>query len=257
MKGPRGEKGHMRDPKYSEEEKKDAVDRYEALANEGIRRVREGENVNSDAIQDLIQRLRKTERILKRMGAKFRRFNGFGRTTDQSGTGDGTTDEQLEQKMRPYEHRGFSGVIASDEIKDLKDYTKSGNEMSFIMNLDNSKQPGSHWVPVYIRWGNTKSGGPEVDYADSFGDPPSKSTVSQLKELVKSRGAPYMLKMKVNRLKEQRENSDTCGGHSMRFLADMYAGKTFKEATGYTVERAEHLAKKMEGRGGVPRFGYI
>ncbi len=175
----------------------------------------------------------------------------------QSGEGDGTTDQQLEQKMRPYEHRGFSGVIASDQIKDLKDYTKRGNEMSFIMNLDNHKQPGSHWVPVYIRWGNTKSGGPEVDYADSFGDPPSKSTVSQLKELVKSRGAPYMLKMKINRLKEQRENSDTCGGHSMRFLADMYAGKTFKDATGYTVERAEHLAKKMEGRGGVPRFGYI
>lgn len=175
----------------------------------------------------------------------------------QSGEGDGTTDQQLEQKMRPYEHRGFSGVIASDQIKDLKDYTKHGNEMSFIMNLDNHKQPGSHWVPVYIRWGNTKSGGPEVDYADSFGDPPSKSTMSQLKELVKSRGAPYMLKMKINRREEQRENSDTCGGHSMRFLADMYAGKTFKEATGYTKTAAEHLAKKMEGRGGVPRFGYI
>lgn len=159
--------------------------------------------------------------------------------------------------MEPYKSRGFVGVVASDEVGKLKQHAKKGSEMSFIMNLDNHKQPGSHWVPVYIRWGNTKAGGPEVDYADSFGDPPSKSTVKQLEEIVKARGPPYMLKKKVNLVKEQRENSDTCGGHSMRFLADMYAGKTFKEATGYTVERAERLAKKMEGRGGVPRFGYI
>lgn len=173
------------------------------------------------------------------------------------GKGDGTTDAELDSKMHKFVPRGFAGVIASDEIKDLKDHVHHGPETSFIMNLDNSKQPGSHWVPVYIRWGNSKSGGPEVDYADSFGDPPSKSTVSQLKELVKARGAPYMLKLKVNRIKSQRENSDTCGGHSMRFLSDMYDGKTFKEATGYTVENAEKLAKHMEGRGGVPRFGYI
>lgn len=182
-------------------------------------------------------------------------WSGSGRSG--KGDGDGTTDQELDSKMHKFVPRGFSGVIASDEIKDLKDDVRRGPETSFIMNLDDHTKSGSHWVPVYIRWTNTKSGGPEVDYADSFGDPPSKETVRQLKELVKARRAPYMLKMKVNRIKSQREDSDTCGGHSMRFLHDMYDGKTFKEATGYTVAAAEKLAKRMEGRGGVPRFDYI
>lgn len=184
----------------------------------------------------------------------LKRRYGSGR---KLGDRDGTTDQELDSKMHKFVPRGFSGVIASDEIKDLKDDVRRGPETSFIMNLDDHTKSGSHWVPVYIRWTNTKSGGPEVDYADSFGDPPSKETVRQLKELVKARRAPYMLKMKVNRIKSQREDSDTCGGHSMRFLHDMYDGKTFKEATGYTVAAAEKLAKRMEGRGGVPRFDYI
>ncbi|GAM17133.1 hypothetical protein SAMD00019534_003080 [Acytostelium subglobosum LB1] len=54
----------------------------------------------------------------------------------------GLYDYEIEKLMEPYHKDGFEGVIASDELDTLKPMDR----MSFIMNLDKSNQPGSHWV---------------------------------------------------------------------------------------------------------------
>lgn len=167
-------------------------------------------------------------------------------------------DSQIDRLMAPYVKDGFCGAIASDEIKSLIPKVNRTSRMSFVMNTDPRSKPGRHWVAVFIRWQNDRGGGPEVDYCDSFGDHPSKATISQLKQLIDARtNLKTMLKFKVNKVKFQRENSSTCGMHAVRFLQDMHKNKSFKEATDFSVMNAEHLAKSMYGGGPLPRFGFI
>ncbi len=150
---------------------------------------------------------------------------------------------------------GYQGAIPSDKIKDLD--PNRADTLSFVMNTDPSNKPGKHWVAVFINWVNSRFGGPSVEYVDSFGEAPSKAVVKQLKDLIeKRRGLHAFLKFKVNQTVYQRDNSVTCGGHAMRFLTDRYVGKSFKEATNFTKEAAEKVAKKQM-RSKPKTFGYI
>ena len=48
--------------------------------------------------------------------------------------------------------------------------------MGFIMNLDPSDKPGSHWVAVYIN-------GDSIEYFDPLAGPPSEDFVNRIKNL--------------------------------------------------------------------------
>ncbi|GAM23478.1 hypothetical protein SAMD00019534_066530 [Acytostelium subglobosum LB1] len=150
--------------------------------------------------------------------------------------------------MQPYAKDGFEGVIASDQLDELEPKQR----MSFIMNLDKSNQPGSHWVACNIDAKGDKS----IEYYDSFGDDPSTDFLRRMKELVREIDPDVYLKFKVNRVIDQATNTDTCGYHAMRFLLNRYRGVPFKEATGYSdVRREEKKAREMKER--YKKFGYL
>ncbi|GAM28173.1 hypothetical protein SAMD00019534_113490 [Acytostelium subglobosum LB1] len=88
----------------------------------------------------------------------------------------GLYDYEIEKLMMPYTKYGFEGVIASDQLDELKPKQR----MSFIMNLDNSHQPGSHWVACNI----DAKGDKAIEYYDSFGDDPSSDFMKRMKQLV-------------------------------------------------------------------------
>lgn len=121
------------------------------------------------------------------------------------------------------EYPNFAGVISSDEIHLLPKKLPLG----FIMNLDKSNEPGSHWVAVYI---NNDS----VEYFDPFGKDPSESFKMDIEKFLNSMNLPIMFKFKVNKVQRQHGNSIKCGYHSIRFLDDRFKGIPFDEATGYS-----------------------
>jgi len=43
----------------------------------------------------------------------------------------------------------------------------------------------------------------------------------------------HYMKLKVNHVKEQSDDSNNCGFFAARFIEDMYKGKKFKEASRY------------------------
>src|SRR5699024_3671114 len=99
----------------------------------------------------------------------------------------------------PYKSKGFSGVIAADEIPKLIPHAKK--YMSWVMNKDPSNKPGSHWVAVLID-GRPKGEG-VIEYYDSLAEKPDKRFFKDIKPLVEKISPDVYLKYKYNKIKEQ------------------------------------------------------
>ena len=160
----------------------------------------------------------------------------------------GMYNDEIEDIMKS--HKSFKGAIAADKIPDIQ----PARAVSFVINKDKTGEPGSHWCGVYLDSVLDK----EVCYYDPLGNPPSAEVVRDLKDLVRRINPKHQLKFKINTMKNQRNDTDTCAWQSMRFIKDMIAGKTFKEATGYCDEHknnTDHFEKKAVKL--ANKFGYI
>lgn len=116
----------------------------------------------------------------------------------------------------------YSGTIASDQISELPLTLPQG----FVMNLDKSNQPGSHWVSIYMDQDS-------IEYFDPLADKPPAHVIKDLKKFIHKLGAPTMMKMKINEIKQQHGNSHHCGYHAIRFLDDRFNGIPFPLSTRY------------------------
>src|SRR5690606_606315 len=136
-------------------------------------------------------------------------------------TGRGLNTGQLNWLMRPYVNKGYLGAIPSDQVKNLE--PRNGDN-TFIMNLDTSDGPGSHWVAVFVSPKKDRT----VEYYDSYAKGPSKQFMKDIKTFVEKMSPETYLKFKVNKIKHQSRSSKRCGYHSCLFLMDRYKGIDFK-----------------------------
>ena len=134
----------------------------------------------------------------------------------------------------------FGGVIASDQIQNLKKRLPIG----FIMNLDKSDEPGSHWVACYIN-------GDSVEYFDPLGQPPSNKFKKDIKDYLISMKIPILMKFKINNIAWQNEKTNHCGWFCIQWLDNRFNGVPFKEATKFT-NRSNEGEKKL-----LKEFEYI
>ena len=169
----------------------------------------------------------------------------------QGGSGKGNsglTDRHINRAMR--HHKRYVGTFAMDEFKDVPTKRKMG----FIINTNKrkSRSKQGHWVAVYIDADGDKS----VEYYDSFGEDIPKSVLIGIKKVIDKLKLPHYLKMKINKIKDQRTNTSTCGFHAMTFLLRRFKGVPFKECTGYSnVTKGEKNADKMKKK--FQTFGYV
>ena len=165
----------------------------------------------------------------------------------ESGDG-GMFDSEIEEQMK--NDPNFKGVISADEIKTLDVSPK----MSFIMNTDPRSGPGKHWQACRIDSKFDKT----VEFYDPFGDEPTPLFMKDIKHVIDKLKLPYMLKFKINMVKNQDVNSSNCGTHCIRFLKARSNGKSFKEATGFKAQdnsqEFEQGANKYKDQKG---YGYI
>lgn len=179
---------------------------------------------------------------------------------EQSGDGrlrqqvkrDGLYSDQIDSMMSDYVKDGYLGCISCDEIDQLIKPSLYYDKFGFVMNKDPSTKPGSHWVACYIDTIDDLS----LEYYDPFGENPEERFFSDIKNIIDAHKPDVYLKFKINRIKDQRENSSLCGFHSMRFLMSRFDGKEFRECSGYSdVLKAEKKAKGMLSK--ADKFGYI
>lgn len=154
----------------------------------------------------------------------------------QKGEG-GMYDSEIEEVMKP--DHNFVGVISADEIDTLPVKPK----MSFIINTDPRDKPGEHWQACRIDSTFDKS----VEFYCPFGDDPQPSFMKGIKQLIDKMKLPYMLKFKINKVKNQDVKSDNCGWFACMYLKKRANGQSFRQATGYKEQdNSEQMEKEVE-----------
>ena len=105
---------------------------------------------------------------------------------------------------------GFEGVYAHNQIDSLKLKPKQG----IIYNLEDTGQPGTHWVAIFI-------GDKHAEYFDSFGLPPDDRS---LKCLQNSGKEPIYSDTQI-----QENSSIECGYYTMAFIRERAQGVSYSD----------------------------
>ena len=150
--------------------------------------------------------------------------------------GRGLFNYEIEAYMKKYPE--FLGVVPSDKVSELK---PNGDRIAFIVNLDNSGEPGSHWVSVFV------SNDPferSVEYFDSFGNDAPADIKNGIRQLVKKMNTNFQLLFKVNRVQHQFNDTASCGLHAINFLEKRIIGIPFVDATGFTDLKKFQMKKR-------------
>lgn len=150
-------------------------------------------------------------------------------------------NDEIEDFFDEKTYPNFGGVIAADQISQLPKKLPIG----FVMNLDNSDEPGSHWVAIYI---NSDS----VEYFDSLGQQPPDQVRKDIKKYLLSMNVPILMKFKTNSISQQHGSSHKCGYHAIRFLDERMKYNTpYKFATHFAESSTDGDKKIKE------EFSYI
>jgi len=167
---------------------------------------------------------------------------------EQGGSGHekrGLYDDEIQSIMRNYRNLGWKGVYSIDEL----DRIPVSDKMAFILNLDPSTKPGSHWVGVFIDTKKDKS----LEYYDPLAKDPPKRFSEDIKGLIDKLDPDVYLKYKINKVKRQSDNTDTCGWHSMKWVMQRLNGVPWVDCSGWSeVTKSEKEIKKFKNS-----FGYI
>lgn len=128
----------------------------------------------------------------------------------------------LQQYQEVYDSFKFIGAVPSDfykvttvYYKDIFDYEKIG----VVLNLDNHKQQGSHWVALLIDNKNKS-----IEYFDSAGKIPNRNIkifINKLSKYCKN------YKIHINKIKHQYENNE-CGIYAIYFIIQRLKNNSFE-----------------------------
>ena len=159
------------------------------------------------------------------------------------------TSDEIAQVLKKKTHHVIP-VIASDQIATLLPLVNQKTQhFGFVINSQSEQKPGMHWKAIYF---DRKKA--EVCYFDSLVSEPTEAVMRGIKQIMHKMADPLYFKFKINRIKFQANDSSTCGAFALRFIDDMYAGKTFKVATRFT---DEHIEGEKSIRKYISKWGYV
>jgi hypothetical protein len=142
-----------------------------------------------------------------------------------------------------------------DELPALLDrmLAQDMDKFGLILNKSPSTKDGTHWTAIWVDLDENK----QICYYDPFGEAPQKSVTKDLKDFVKKRGLPYMVKFKINKVVHQAGNSNRCGYHCAKYLIHMFKTGDFESATDFdtNIRQSEKEVSNLEKK--YRTFGYI
>ena len=158
----------------------------------------------------------------------------------------GLTDQDINEMMKDY--KNFVGCFAADEM----DMIPLKKKFGFIINTEPRKKKSGHWVACFIDTSKAMT----CEYYDSFAEQPSKKFLKGLKNIVDELNPSVYLKLKINKIRNQKTSSGDCGWHSMAFLINRFNNVPFVECSGFSdynkgLSDVEKVKKKY------PAFNYI
>lgn len=169
------------------------------------------------------------------------------------GNGRGLYSDEIDKMMS--KHPLYKGTIAADEIRSkILPTIKKHDHFGFIINTDSHNQQGCHWFAVYVDARPT--GSKSIEVYDSFGRDPGEDLLKDIKLIADKLDSPEYLKLKINKIVNQKSSTNNCGYFSCQFLLDRFSGKRFRECSGYNDSlRGERDIKKIIDK--YKTFGYV
>lgn len=162
---------------------------------------------------------------------------------------DGLYDDEIETIAKK-RLKDFIPVIAKDETDELMKYVKKGDkQFGFVINTDNSDQPGRHWRCVYI---NNMDDYPSIEYFDPLTEgKPEQSLIDICRKIAIKMNPSKLFKYKQNMIRRQSKLTSNCGYHCIHFLEGRYQGIPFSEITGYDdyVDKMKRENGDLDGSG--------
>ena len=211
--------------------------------------------VTSKSEQDEIRKITNKAKLVGRIfniiydhPQRAENMEGWG-TTNATIKKEGMTSDEIQAVLKKKLHHVIP-VIPSNGISDLLPLVNSKTQhFGFVINSQSDLKGGLHWRAIYI---DRKKA--EVCFFDSLVSEPTESVLRGIKQLIHKMDDSLYYKLKINRIKLQSDNTSTCGAFALRFIADMYEGKTFKNATHFT---DEHINGEKIIRKYISKWGYI
>jgi hypothetical protein len=177
---------------------------------------------------------------------------GVGESKEGNGYGygyDGLYDDEIETIAKK-RLKDYIPCIAKDETNELLKYVKKGDkQFGFVINTDNSDQPGRHWRCVYI---NNMDDYPSIEYFDPLCEgKPEQSLIDICRKIAIKMNPSKLFKYKQNMIRRQSKLTSNCGYHCIHFLEGRYQGIPFSEITGYDqyVENMKKEHGELDGSG--------
>lgn len=162
---------------------------------------------------------------------------------------DGLYDDEIETIAKK-RLKDYIPCIAKDETQQLLKYVKKGDkQFGFVINTDNSDQPGRHWRCVYI---NNMDDYPSIEYFDPLTEgKPEQSLIDICRKIAIKMNPEKLFKYKQNMIRRQSKLSSNCGYHCIHFLEGRYMGIPFSEITGYDefVDKMKKEHGDLDGSG--------
>jgi len=138
----------------------------------------------------------------------------------------------------------FGGVFSADEVDDID----ARYPIAAVINTEpRGSSKNGHWVALLQT-------GDSVEYFDPLGDRPPPGIAAAIARRIKAQGLPWSVKLKVNNVQQQRDDTDSCGHHVIDFITRRFKGEPFPRATGYDVsdKKDDEVVERH-----AKRFGYI
>lgn len=160
---------------------------------------------------------------------------------------DGLTDEDINKIMSVY--KCYIKTISHDELDDMINYITDHNILKscFIINTLNRNQNNEigHWCAIYICLDDPYY---SIEWFDSYGNKPDSIIIGKFKKMIEKMEIPTFIKFKFNKIKQQYNDSSTCGYHCILFLLKRLYNISFKDATNYnkTIKENEDNIEKFK-----------
>ena len=102
-----------------------------------------------------------------------------------------------------------------------------------------------HWQAFYICLDDPYY---SIEFFDSYGSKPDYRIINKFKYMINKMEIPTFIKFKYNKIKQQYNETSTCGLHSILFLIKRIYNISFKDATNYnkTIKETEEDANKLK-----------
>lgn len=160
---------------------------------------------------------------------------------------EGLTDTDINKIMEPY--KIYIKTISKDELDEMIKYIIDHNiyKCCFIMNTleRNQYKEVGHWQAFYICLDDPYY---SIEFFDSYGSKPDYRIINKFKYMINKMEIPTFIKFKYNKIKQQYNDTSTCGLHSILFLIKRIYNISFKDATNYnkTIKETEEDVNKLK-----------